>query len=63
MLAFRGSDRGNWRAYDWKTLTGIAWYIDDEVLCHAHANGVRVPGLQAQLSSVPEVTRSADRWD
>jgi len=44
---------GNWSSFGWDVMTTIAWATDPELICHAHANGVRVvaaaPSFTADL--------------
>ncbi|CAK4086178.1 unnamed protein product [Aphanomyces euteiches] len=42
VFAFSPSKGTNWRYYDYDTLTTIAWNLDKELLCHAHAHDVKI---------------------
>lgn len=35
---------GDWRAFDWNTITTICWADDPQLVCTAHAHGARVIG-------------------
>ena len=43
VFAFSPGDiPGIWRHFDWARVTTIAWNLDKELLCHAHAHHVQV---------------------
>lgn len=42
IFAFSVATDDRWRHYDWEHLTTVAWNEDKQLLCHAHARGVKI---------------------
>ncbi|ETV84365.1 hypothetical protein H257_03596 [Aphanomyces astaci] len=52
----------NWHYYDFDTLTTIAWNLDKELLCHAHAHDVKIV-VQHNFDDVHMLCDQAARAD
>lgn len=42
IFAFSVATDDRWRHYDWEHLTTVAWNEDKQLLCYAHARGVKI---------------------